>query len=328
MIATRRGLILISALLLAGACSKSDGTSPAGGSMRIAVIPKGTSHEFWKTIHAGAEKAASELGIEVIWKGPPGEGAREDQIKIVEDFVSRGVSGIVIAPLDDKALAAPLEEAKKAGIPVVVIDSDVNWPGRASYVATDNTQGGRMAAQRLGSLLSGKGKVLMLRYAEGSASTTQRESGFLDELKAKFPNIEIVSDNQFGGARMETAQQASENLLQRFPELDGIFCPNESTTMGMLRALQDSGRAGKVKFVGFDASSKLLEAMRQDQIHGLVIQNPFAMGELGVRTVVKAKKGEAVSATIDTGVEVATKENMDEAEIKALLAPDLAKWLK
>lgn len=322
----RRRLLLasLSVVSISLACSKSvDDGRPV-----IAVIPKGTAHEFWKSIHAGARKAGAERGVEILWKGPTGEGNRDDQIKVVEDMISRGVEGIVIAPLDDKALAPPLSEARKQGIPVVIVDSDVDWPDRASYVATDNERGGRLAARRLGELLGGKGKVLMMRYAEGSASTTQRESGFLAELKAQFPSCEVVSENQYAGANVEGAQEVAENLLGRFPELDGIFCPNESTTMGMLRALQDSGRAGKVQFVGFDSSTKLLEGMRNDQIHGLVIQNPFAMGEIGVNTVLDVIAGKSVSAVIDTGVSVATKENMDEPTIRALLAPDLDAWLK
>ncbi len=317
--------LLVSAVALPS-CSKEAGS--AGTTRTIAVIPKGTSHEFWKAIHAGANKAGKAKGVEILWKGPSGEGNRDDQIKVVEDVVSRGVAGIVIAPLDDKALAPPLEEAKRQGIPVVVIDSDVSWPGRVSYVATDNEKGGRLGAERLGTLLGGKGKILMMRYAEGSASTTQRESGFLAEMKAKFANVEIVSDNQFGGATAESSQKVAENLLGRFPDLQGIFCPNESTTMGMLRALQDSGRAGKVSFVGFDASSKLIEGMKNGEIHGLVIQNPVAMGEIGVNTILAHLDKQPVEPLIDTGVVVATKENMEEPAVKALLAPDIDSWLR
>ncbi len=294
----------------------------------IAVIPKGTSHEFWKSIHAGANKAGKDLGADILWKGPSGEGNRDDQIKVVEDCVSRGVAGIVIAPLDDKALKTPLEEAKREGIPVVVIDSDVQWDGRVSYIATDNLKGGKLGAKRLGDVLSGKGKVLMMRYAEGSASTTLREKGFLEEMKASFPDITIVSDNQFGGATLESSQRTAENLLGRFSELDGIFCPNESTTMGMLLALRSAGRAGKVKFVGFDASQKLIDAMKAKEIEGLVIQNPFAMGEIGVKTILDHIAGKSVEKIIDTGVVVATPQNMDDKGVKELLAPDLSIWLK
>lgn len=295
---------------------------------KIAVIPKGTTHEFWKSVHAGANKAGKELGVEIIWKGPVREDDRDEQIKVVENFVASGVSAIVLAPLDDTALVPAVTEAKQEGIPVVIIDSDIKWDGRVSFVATDNYKGGELAAKRLGELLGGKGKVIVLRYQEGSASTAQREAGFIDTMKKDFAGIELVSDNQYGGATTETSYKTSENLLVKFKEIDGVFCPNESTTFGMLRALQDAKRAGQVKFVGFDASAKLVEALEADQINGLVLQNPFRMGELGVRAAIDKLDGKTPEARIDTGAAVATHETMASPEIKALLSPDLGAWLK
>jgi len=307
-----------------GTAEPSDKAAPR----KIAVIPKGTTHEFWKSVHAGANKAGKELGVEIIWKGPVREDDRDEQIKVVENFVASGVSAIVLAPLDDTALAPAATEASREGIPVVIIDSDIKWDGRVSFVATDNYKGGELAAKRLGELLGGKGKVIVLRYQEGSASTAQREAGFLDALKKDFPGIELVSSNQYGGATTETAYKTSENLLVKHAQLDGVFCPNESTTFGMLRALQDEKRAGQVKFVGFDASAKLVEALEGDQIHGLVLQNPFRMGELGVRAAVDKLDGRAPEPRIDTGATVVTKETMGAPEIKALLSPDLSAWLQ
>ena len=291
---------------------------------RIAVIPKGTTHEFWKSIHAGAEAAARELGVEVIWKGPQKEDDRDEQIKVVEDFVTRGVDGIVIAPLDDKALARPLQDAKDQGIPVIVIDSDVVWPERVSFIATDNYAGGAMGAQELGRLLGGKGRVLMMRYVIGSASTMEREQGFLDELRAKFPQIELLSENQYAGAGNESAYRTSENLLNKFPEVEGIFCPNESALFGMLRALQDGGKAGQVKLVGFDATEKLVAALTAGELHALIVQNPVAMGDLGLRRMVDHLDGKAVEPRIDTGVVLVTRENMHEPAIAQILSPDLS----
>jgi ribose transport system substrate-binding protein len=295
---------------------------------KIAVIPKGTTHEFWKSVHAGANKAGKELGVEIIWKGPVREDDRDEQIKVVENFVASGVNAIVLAPLDDTALVPAATEASREGIPVVIIDSDIKWDGRASFVATDNYKGGELAAKRLGELLGGKGKVIVLRYQEGSASTAQREAGFIDTVSKTLPGIELVSSNQYGGATTETAYKTSENLLVKFKQIDGVFCPNESTTFGMLRALQDGKRAGQVKFVGFDASEKLVEGLQNDQIHGLVLQNPFRMGELGVRAAVDKLDGKPVEPRIDTGASMVTHETMAAPEVKALLSPDLSTWLK
>lgn len=324
-------LVMFAAVLSAG-CNR--GGSNTGGKLTIAVVPKGTSHEFWKSIHAGAVKAAQEFSsqgtqVEVIWKGPLREDDREQQIQVVEGFASQGVNGIVLAPLDNHALARPVEEAKAAGVPTVIIDSGLESNAILSFVATDNRKGGRLGADRLGELLAGKGKVILLRYAEGSASTEEREAGFLEEMKQRFPDIELISTDQYGGATRDTAKRAAENLLNRFgDDVTGIFCPNESTTAGMLSALQDAGKAGKVTFVGFDATQMFVDAMKAKQLHGIVVQNPFNMGYLGVRTMVESLQGKAVEKRIDTGVAVITPENLDAKESQALLHPPLEQYLK
>ena len=313
-------------------CGKQEEKAARAGTT-IAVIPKGTTHEFWKSIHAGAVKASRELKVEIIWKGPLREDDREAQISVMEDFISRGVQGIVLAPLDDIALRGPVTNATRAEIPVVIIDSDLKSEDYVSFAATDNYRGGKMGAEELIRLLNGKGRVIMLRCLEGSASTVNRERGFLDAIAAA-PGITVVSANQYGGATVETAYRASENLLAPLKDgsgkltIDGIFTPNESTTFGMLRALQDGGHAGKVFFVGFDSSTKLVEALRNKQLHALVLQNPMAMGYLGVKAVVTHIRGEKVEKRIDTGVTLVTGANMDQTEIKELIQPDLARWLE
>jgi len=325
-------MIIVSLLLLAG-CAKKE---PASDKYKIAVIPKGTTHVFWKSIHAGAIKAQQELGtdkVEIIWKGPLKEDDRESQIRVVENFITTGVSGIVLAPLDDVALRGPVRDAKNSGIATVIIDSGLKSEDYVSFVATDNYVGGRKGGEHLAKLLNGKGKVVLLRYQEGSASTMKREQGFLDVLKENYPDIEVVSENQYAGATTETAYIASENLLSPLRaadgslKIDGVFCPNESSTFGMLRALEDGGFAGKVKFVGFDSSDKFIEAMKVGHLHGLVLQDPVNMGYLGVKTMVAHLQGQPIEKLTDTGSTIVTAENMNEPAIKDLLEPDIAKWL-
>lgn len=290
---------------------------------KIAVIPKGTTHEFWKSVHAGAMKAARDLGVEIIWKGPQREDDREQQIKVVEDFITQRVDGIVLAPLDDRALVRPVREAKRAGIPTVVFDSDLSGKEHVSFVATDNRAGGALAGEHMATLLEGKGKVVVLRYIEGSASNSNREDGFIDEMK-KHPGIEMISSNQYAGATIESAYAAAQNLLNRFGEIDGIFCPNQPVTFGMLRALRDAGRAGKVRFVGFDAGERLIEGVQSGDIDALVVQDPVNIGEMGVRTMVAHLRKEKVEPIIRTRLALVTKENLATEEIQELLAPDLS----
>jgi ribose transport system substrate-binding protein len=303
------------------------------GRTTIAVIPKGTSHVFWQSIHAGAAKAASELNVEIVWRGPLREDDRDSQVSEVEGFVSRGVSGIVLAPLDESALAVPVANAVQRGIPVVIIDSGLKGEGYVSFVATDNRKGGRLAGEQLARLLGGKGKVVLLRYTEGSDSTNNREEGFLEAMKDN-PGIQVLSSNQYGGADVEGAYKKSEALLSSYKQpdgrlaLDGVFCPNESTSFAMLRVLQDNGWAGKVRFVGFDSSDNLAQGLRDGLVDALVLQDPVRMGYLGVKTMVDHLAGKPVEKRIDTGIHVVTRENMSQPETKELLQPDLSKWLK
>jgi ribose transport system substrate-binding protein len=324
-----KNVLLSLGLATLAACSGRDAKAPPSGRLTIAVIPKGTTHEFWKSVHAGALKASRELDVDIVWKGPLKEDDREAQIAVVEDFISRGVNGIVLAPLDDTALRTPVSDAVHAGIPVVIFDSALKSDLITSFVATDNTVGGRKAGEYLAGLLASTKRVAMLRYAEGSASTMQREQGFLEAI-GDSAGISVVSANQYGGATTETAYQASENLLAPLKQedgslaLDGLFCPNESTTFGMLRALQEGGLAGKVRFVGFDSSAKLVEALEKGQIDGLVLQDPVNMGYLAVKTLVQHLRGQAVSTRLDTGSTLVTRENRNEPAVRALLAPDLS----
>jgi ribose transport system substrate-binding protein len=316
----------LAVLLFNPACSSKKAGETR--SLQIAVVPKGMTHEFWNAIHAGAVKAARELGVEIIWKGPHKEDDREGQVIVVEDMIARGVDGIILAPLDDQALVRPVREAQREGIPVIIIDSPLNGTDYVSYIATDNYKGGVLAAEHMGKLLEGKGKIFLIRCHEGSASSTLREQGFYETTEKQFPEIEFLSKDLYAGVTTESAYQALENLLNRFPEVDGIFCPNESTTFGGLRALQDKGLAGRVKFVGFDSSQKLVDGLRQGHIHGLVLQNPFNMGYLGVKTIVAHRRGEKVPVQVDTGETLVTPENMDQSEIKALLFPDVKTYLQ
>jgi ribose transport system substrate-binding protein len=303
--------------------------------LTIAVIPKGTTHEFWKSINAGAFKAREELAaqgikIDVIWKGPLKEDDRDQQIQTIENFTARRVNGIVLAPLDSQAMVRPVNNAIRAKVPVVIIDSGLKSENYTSFVATDNYKGGVLAGQQMGKLLEGKGNVILLRYAVGSASTEEREAGFLDTLKKEFPQIKIISADQYAGPTRETGYQASQNLLNRFGrDVNGVFAPCEPPTIAMTKALRDIGKAGgKVKMIGFDAGSQSVADLKRGDVQGLVVQNPVFMGYKGVMTMVEHLQGKPVQKRIDTGVVLVTPENAEQADVKELLYPPLDKYLK
>jgi ribose transport system substrate-binding protein len=291
--------------------------------MTIAVIPKGTTHDFWTAVHAGAKSAAEDLKVDIIWKGPTDEGRFADQINIVEDMITRRVDGIVLAPTHGKSLVPVIHKAHEKGIPLTVFDSgaEVEESKYVTFAATDNYKGGVLAAQRMAELLGGKGRVAMVMVMPGGVSTTKREAGFRDTLKKEFPDLKLV-DEKWGYALREKSIVAAEDILTRHQgKLDGLFGSNETSAAGILRAIQQRKLEGKIKFVGFDASPDLIAGMAKGIIHGLVVQNPFKMGYEGVKSIVDHKAGKTVPKRIDTGVAVVTKENMTQPDMARLLNP-------
>lgn len=318
-------------LLLSLAClTACAGGDSAPGRVSIAVIPKGTSHAFWQSVHAGARRAAKELDVDITWRGPLREDDRDSQVAEVENAVARRVSGIALAPLDESALVAPVMSAQRGGVPVVIFDSGLKGGGFISFVATDNDKGGELAGEHLATSLGGRGKVILLRYAEGHDSTTRREEGFLRGLGSQ-SGIEVVSSNQYAGADVEGGYKRAEALLSRFKAadgslgVDGVFAPNESSAFAVMRVLKDNGWAGRVKFVGFDASEGLIAGLRDGAIEALVVQDPVRMGYESVVTLVKHLRGQKVEPRIDTGVHLVTREMLDRPDVQQLVHPDLTR---
>ncbi len=311
------------AFLAWGSLACAAGITDSGGGAppeKIAVIPKGTTHVFWKAVERGARAAGKDLGVEVVWKGPLQENDRAGQIQLVQQFIADNVAGIVLAPLDDQALAPAVKQAKDKNIPVVIFDSALKGaPGKdfVSFVATNSTDAGKLGGMHLAKLMGGKGSAVVLRYLVGSASTTQREGGAIEALKSA--GVSIISDNRFAGATSGEAKTAALNMMDQVKAAQGVFCPNESSTLGMLLALRQSGLAGKVKFVGFDSSPPLVEALRKGEIDALVMQNPEKMGNLAVTLLARHLKGEKVEPIVDTGAVVVTRDNLDQPEIEKLI---------
>ena len=291
---------------------------------KIAVIPKGTTHPFWKSVEAGALQAGKDNNFDIVWKGALVESDRGKQIQIIKQFVTQKVDGIVLAPLDSKApgIIRVVKEAGKAGIPVVIMDSALDVkPGKdyITFAATSNKEAGRQAGKKLAEIMGEKGKVVILRYMEGSASTENREAGCIEELK-KHKNIEIIAQPfAAGNGTIADAMQRAVSMASVLEKADGVFCSNDPTTVGMLKALETKGLIGKLKFVGFDASKPSVEALKAGKIQALVAQDPFNMGYSAVNALGKHFKGEKIDVRLDTGAGILTPDNLQTDESKKLL---------
>ncbi|HEY5069770.1 MAG TPA: substrate-binding domain-containing protein, partial [Candidatus Acidoferrum sp.] len=217
--------------LLTG-CNRKPAENSPGPENRhtIAVIPKGTTHIYWQSVKAGAGAAGKEFGYEIQWNGPERETDRERQIQIVEDFIVQKVDGVVLAPLDRDALVPSVEKLASLKIPCAIVDSGIATDKYVTYAATDNYQGGVLAARRLGEVLGGKGNVIVLKYVPGSASTTDRENGFMETIQKEFPGMKVV-DSKYGQDTVETALQAAEDMLTKNQDVQGFYACNASTAV-------------------------------------------------------------------------------------------------
>jgi ribose transport system substrate-binding protein len=313
---------VLAGLTLVAGCNKKPAENPSAGAeatptYNIAVIPKGTTHIYWKSVEAGAEAAAKEFNCKIYWNGPERETDRERQIQIIEDFIVQKVDGVVLAPLDKDALVPSVDKLASLKIPCAIIDSGVDTSNYVTFAATDNYQGGVLAARRMGEILSGKGNLLVLKYVPGSASTTERENGFIDTIGKEFPDMKIV-DSKYGQDTVETALQAAEDMLTRNKDVQGFYACNAPTAVAALQALQSQNRP-EIKMVGFDAEKALIDGLKAGQIDALIVQNPFKMGYEGVKAIAMAIQGKPVEKKMDTGVAVVTKDSLDKPDIKALL---------
>ena len=296
-------------------------TAASGKKLKISVIVKGTANSFWKTMEAGADAAGKEDNVDILFDGPTPEGDIQNQINLVETQITNQVDGLVLAACDTNALVKPVQEAAKKGIPVVMVDSgitDTTTP--VCYIATDNVKGGQVAADNLAKAIGEKGNVALLGIAKGSASSDQRDQGFLDALK-KYPNIHLVA-TQYSQNKVETAVDALTNILTAHPDIVGVFATSEANGVGAANALKQRKRNGKVTLIAFDSSKEEVAALEDGTIMALMVQDPYQMGYKGVKTIEQALKKEPIETkTMDSGLKVVTKQNMTDPDIAKLLPP-------
>jgi ribose transport system substrate-binding protein len=329
---SRRIASLTAALVAAVAvgCSKpaesvdarpaGNGAAPSDAKRTLVMIPKATQSAFWNAVRRGGEQAAEEFDVELLWKGPSSENDRAGQKQVVQQFTNAGVAGLLLAPTDSRALAAEVRTATAKGLPVLIFDSAVEGePGKdfISFVATDNSAAGRLGGKYLMELVGKGGKTICFRHMEGHESTTKREDGAIEEMKAG--GAEILVDDRYTGDSPAEAQRTALNMIDVIRKADGIFASNQTASEGLLLALRKTNLAGKVKFIGFDASPLLVEALRNGEIDAIVVQDPVNMGYQSVKLMLDHLDGKPVDPLVVTDVQLATKENMDDPAIKPLL---------
>jgi ribose transport system substrate-binding protein len=310
---------VVAALVLSvlAACGPSSG-SASGGKLTIAVVPKSIGLFYWGTVHAGAEAAARQLGVNIVWKGTATETDVTGQTNILQDFVTQHVDGIVFAASDQKALVPLVQQANDAKIPILNIDSGIS-PQSIPLIATDNVKASSEAADELNTLLHGNGSVALLPFVPTAATSVQREQGFTQEL-AKYAGLKLVA-KQYDQSDVNTALSEMQNILNAHPDLSGVFAANEPGVIGTIHALQAANKVGKVVVVGFDNATDEVTALQNGQIQALIVQNPYQIGYQGVENIVKMIHHQSVPQSTDTGATVVTGANMNDPKIHSLLYP-------
>lgn len=325
----KRALLVLLVIAAAG-CSQSTAPAPSAAQtpaqagkakpqIEIAVIPKGLTHQFWLTVKAGAEAAGKEFGAAIVWQGPAKETEVDRQISIVEDMISRHVSAIVMAACDENALIGVIKKAMDAGIPVVTIDSGVKSDAPVSFVATDNVAGAKAAADILAKLIGEEGKVGLIPFISGAATSEMREQGFKEGIAA-YPKIHLAA-TLYSQSDAAQGMAVTEDMMTSHSDLKGIFATNEPSAVGAAQAVKAAGKTGRIKLVCFDASEPEIAGLKEGVVQALVVQNPFKMGYEGVKSAIDHLAGRPVQKRIDTGVTIVTMENFNDPAVQKILYP-------
>lgn len=300
-----------------GACNRT-------ANKRIAMIPQGKAHIFWQSVHAGANAALRENpGYDLIWTAPQSESDFQGEIQLVEAMINQHVDAICLSPIERKVLSAVVDKAVAQGIPVFIFDSPIDTDKFTAQIATNNYEGGDLAAERIGKVLGGHGKVSVVAVQPGVASTMAREKGFEDRLKSDFPGIQIT-DKQYGMADFAKSLKVAENMMTANPDLGGMFASNESGSVGAAQAVKN--RPG-VKLVGFDSSPQLIEALKKGTVDSLVVQDPFLMGFKTIQAAIKKLQGEMPERIQSLPPALVTRENLNDPEIQKKINVDIKKYL-
>jgi ribose transport system substrate-binding protein len=284
----------------------------------IPVISKGFQHQFWQAVKQGAEKAAVDYNVDITFEGPETEAMVDKQVEMFQTALDKKPAAICLAALDTKALIPLLEKAKAANIPVIGFDSGVDSDIPVTTAATDNLAAAALAADKMAELIGSEGEVAVIVHDQTSRTGIDRRDGFLNQMKAKYPNINVV-DVQYGGGDQLKSTDLAKAIIQAHPNLKGFFGANEGSIIGVLNAVKELGKEGSIVVIGYDSGQQQMDAIRAGVAAGSITQDPIGIGYKCVEAAVKALNGETLPKTIDTGFHWYTKDNIDSAEIAPLL---------
>lgn len=314
-------LLMVSLLLLSG-CTQIQKSGVTQSGRYIAVVCKGSQHEFWRSVELGARDAGKELDIKITFEAPEDESQIDAQIEMAEKAIAEKADAIVLAPLDTERLNPVIEKANKQDIPVITLDSDVTSPFREATIGTDNTSAGSIAARNAISLINGEGQIAVISHVEGAQTAIERNNGFLNEIEANNQEKKMeIMDLQYSGGDADKSYEIAKNYIESYPDLRCIYAANEGCAVGAARAVEELGKAGKLVVIGFDSSDQEIDYLSRGIIQGMMVQNPYNMGYLGVRNINKVLDGKSIEEKIDTGATYVNSENLMDEDTQWLLYP-------
>ena len=289
----------------------------AAEKLYIPVISKGFQHQFWQAVNAGADQAAADLGVEITFEGPESEAMVDKQVEMFQTALDKNPAAICLAAVDSKAFEPLLQKAKEAGIPVIGFDSGVDSDVPVTTATTDNVAAAALAADMMAELIGGEGEVAVIAHDQTSRTGIDRVAGFVDQMEAKYPNITVV-DVQYGAGDQLKSTDLAKAIIIANPNLKGFFGTNEGSIIGVLNAATELDNEDLV-IIGYDSGIQQMDAIRSGAQAGAITQNPVGIGYECVAAAVKAYNGESLPKTIDTGFYWYDANNIDDAEIQAVL---------
>ncbi len=293
--------------------------APAGGTQPyIPVISKGFQHQFWQAVKQGSEKAAQDFNVKITFEGPENESQVDKQIEMLQTAIDKKPAAICFAALDSKAAIPLLQKAKAANIPIIGFDSGVDSDIPVATAATDNLKAAAAAADKMAELIGKEGEIALIVHDQTSRTGIDRRDGFTKEIQSKYPNIKIV-DTQYGGGDQLKSTDLAKAIIQAHPNLKGFFGANEGSIIGVLNAVKELNKEGKIVVIGYDSGKQQIDAIKAGTEAGAITQDPIGIGYKCVEAAVKAIKGQPVDKNIDTGFKWYDKTNIDSPDIKAVL---------